>query len=394
VLDLLLPALRVPAEHEPAYTALKAQLPKHKQKFARGKQLVLQFPTRAEFEQAGEQLSLAGVPHEPVSEWAYRAITRDTAWGIPVPDIDPELAGKTLYVWPDSLIAPISFTKLALAARGEDPESYAAFWRDPEARIYQFLGQDNVFFYVLMQGALWLGTQDDPQRMPVAGELQLTDVLGCFHLTMGGEKMSKTRGNFYMGDQLLDEKGYHPDQLRYYLSQLGLPERLSDFDFAKLDERSAFLAGPINSALERPISACHSKFGGRVPLGTLLPEVERETLRIVQRYAKAMQRADYPGLLSELDQYARIVNSLFTRYRPHDDRHPEDARASALFSAFHVLKNLMIMLYPFVPTTMERLRESLALPPEVYRIDELGKGMAAGHAIGAQQSFFPPAHAG
>ena len=54
-------------------------------------------------------------------EWAHRSITRDIAWGIPVPDIDPDLAGKTLYVWPDSLIAPIAFTQVALAEKGLDP---------------------------------------------------------------------------------------------------------------------------------------------------------------------------------------------------------------------------------------------------------------------------------
>ena len=49
-----------------------------------------------------------------------------------------------------------------------------------------FIGQDNVYFYVVMQGALWLGTQDDPHRLPVAGELQLTDIVGAFHLLVGG----------------------------------------------------------------------------------------------------------------------------------------------------------------------------------------------------------------
>jgi methionyl-tRNA synthetase len=33
-------------------------------------------------------------------------------------------------------------------------------------RVTQFLGQDNVFFYVLMQGAMWLGTQDVPTGCP------------------------------------------------------------------------------------------------------------------------------------------------------------------------------------------------------------------------------------
>ncbi|HEY8430717.1 MAG TPA: class I tRNA ligase family protein, partial [Sandaracinaceae bacterium] len=321
-LDHLLPSLTIAAGDEAAYKAIKKDLPKHKQRYARGKQVELQFGSRADLETARRILAEHGIESQVADAWARRAITRDTPWGVPVPPIDPEIEGKTLYVWPDSLIAPISFTKLALKARGEDPAEYASYWCDPDARVVQFLGQDNIFFYVLMQGALWLGSQKDPHRLPERGELQLTDVFGCFHLMVGGEKMSKSRGNFYTADQLLDERGYSADQIRYYLSLLGLPEKPSDFDFAKLDERNAFLAGPMNAAFEKPISACHSKFGGRVPEGALNPKVAKETVRIVQRYTKAMQRADYPSLLFELENYARQINGLFAQYKPHDDRWP------------------------------------------------------------------------
>jgi methionyl-tRNA synthetase len=389
-LDKVLPALRFAGEHEARYKELKTTLPRHTSKYAPGKRVVLQFGNRDDLQSGRRALDAAQIPTELADEWGHRAITRDISWGIPLPDLDPELAGKTLYVWPDSLIAPISFCQMALMARGQERERYAEFWRDPAARVYQFLGQDNVFFYVLMQGAMWLGTQDDPHRMPLPGELQLTDVLGCFHLLVGGEKMSKSRGNFYTGDQLLDEKGYTADQIRHYLALLGLSEKPSDFEFDKLDERNRFLAGPLNAAFERPISAAHSKFAGRLPAGVLIDKVAAETVRMVQRYGKSMQRADYPNLLFEIENYARTINSLFTQYKPHDDRHPEEQRRNALYSAFYVLKSLMIMLYPFVPETMNRLRESLRLPPEVFRVDELGTPIPAGHEVGPKATYFPP----
>jgi methionyl-tRNA synthetase len=389
-LEKVLPSLRIDGEAEARYKELKASLPAHKSKYAPGKQLVLQFGNKVDHEAGRRALAAAGIPAAVADEWAHRSITRDIAWGIPVPaDLDPDLAGKTLYVWPDSLIAPIAFTQVALAERGLDPEGYAAYWRDPAARVTQFLGQDNVFFYVLMQGAMWLGTQDDPHRMPLPGELQLTDVVAAFHLLVSGEKMSKSRGNFYSGDQLLDEKGYAPDQIRYYLALLGLGDKSADFDFAKLDERNRFLAGPLNAAFERPISAAHSKFGGQVPAGELAPGVLEGTVRMVQRYVRAMERSDYPNMLFEIENYARLINSLFAQHKPHDDRHPEGARRNALYSAFYVLKNLMIMLYPFVPATMDRLRESLRLPPSVFRIDELGVPIPAGHEVGQKQAYFP-----
>jgi len=392
VLATVLPSLRFEGEHTEAFKEIKASLPKHKIRYGQDRRVVLQFGSKPEMDQARALLSDRGIPSATVEEWAHRSITRDVAWGIPLPtDVDPELGEKTLYVWPDSLIAPIAFTQVALAQKGQDPARYAEFWRDPEARIYQFLGQDNVFFYVLMQGAMWLGAQADPHRLPVAGELQLTDVFGCFHLLVGGDKMSKSTGNFFTGDQLLDEKGYTADQLRYYLALLGLPEKPSNFDFAKLDERNQFLAGPMNAAFEKPISAAHSKFEGKVPEGALIEKVVSDTIRIVQRYVRAMDRADYPTLLFEIENYARIINSLFAQFKPHDDRRPEEARKDALFSSFYVLKNLMIMLYPFVPRTMDQLRESLRLPPEVFTLTELGVPIPAGHVLGPKQPYFPSA---
>jgi methionyl-tRNA synthetase len=393
-LGAVLPSIRFDASNEARYKEIKPTLPKHKPRYAPGKKIALQFESKTDMALGAEELKKLGITTEPVDEWAHRSITRDVAWGIPLPDdLDPEMKGKTLYVWPDSLIAPIAFSKVALKESGRDPARYKEFWCNPNARVSQFLGQDNIFFYVVMQGAMWLGTQPDPQRAPQAGELQLTDIFGCFHLQVNGEKMSKSRGNWILGDQLLDEKGYTADQVRYFLATLSLPEKASNFDLATLEERNKFLAGPMNAAFEKPISAVHSKFGGRVPEGVLNEKVAAETLQIVRRYVKAMERAETSSLLGAIENYARQINSLFTQFKPHDDRHPEDSRRNALYSCFYVLKNLMILLYPFAPDAMNRLRESLRLPENVFRVEELGTAIPAGHEIGPKQSYFPSTEA-
>ena len=390
VIHTVLPSLTFDNIHESKYKEIKTTLPKHKSKYAAGKKVLLQFENKADLLQARAELEGHAISNALMDGWAHRSITRDVTWGIPMPaEFGPEMAGKTLYVWPDSLIAPIAFTQVALKQKGLDPAKYAEFWKDPESRIYQFLGQDNVFFYVLMQGAMWLGAQDEPNRLPKAGDYQLTDVFGCFHLMVDGEKMSKSKGNFFTGDQLLDEKGYSADQLRYFLALLSLPEKASNFDFATFHERNRFLAGPMNAAFEKPISACHTRFDGKIPDGVLMEKTETETLRMIQKYLRSMEKAEYSTLLYLIENYARQINSMFTQFKPHDDRFPEDVRRNALYSCFYVLKNLMIMLYPFVPETMDRLRQSLNLSPDVFRIEELGRPIPAGHVIGQKQQFFP-----
>ena len=386
--NTVLPTARFERTHEAAYKAQKKELPKHKMKYARGGRIALQFNDKPGMAAGRALLETAGVPTEVANEWAFRSITRDVTWGVSLPeDLDADLAGKSLYVWPDSLLAPISFSAAALEAQGRDPAELDAFWRDPEAKVYQFLGQDNVFFYVLMQGAMWLGTQADPHRMPEAGELQLTEILGCFHLLVNGEKMSKSRGNFLTAAGLLED--YDADQVRYYLALLGLSRKQSNFDLESFQARNRFLAGPMNAAFERPISAAHSRFEGKVPAGKLDEKVVIATARMVQRYTAAMKRAEYSSMLFDLENYARIINSQFAQYKPHDDRFDEEKRRDALYTCFMVLKTLMIMLYPFTPATMERLRESLQLPADVFSVDLLGTPMEDGHVLGAQQVYYP-----
>ncbi|MBO9667125.1 MAG: class I tRNA ligase family protein [Bdellovibrio sp.] len=375
--------------HEEKYKEIKATLPKHKSRYVPGKKVECLFDTKADLAQAQATLEAAGIPSVVTDKWGYRPITRDVSWGIPVPpEIDPDMKGKTLYVWPDSLIAPIVFTQVALKQSGRPVEQYKDFWCDPEATVVQFLGQDNVFFYVIMQGSMWLGHKQDPQQLPQKGDLQMTEILSVFHLMVNGEKMSKSTGNFYTGDQLL-EMGYSPDQVRYFLALLSLPVKASNFDFDHFAERNKFLAGPLNAALEKPLSACISKFDGKVPEGKLIGKAEAETVKLVQLYLRSMQKGDYAVLLGQIENYARQINSLFSQFKPHDDRAPEADRKDALFTCFYVLKNLMIMLAPFVPATMEEVRKSLNLPETVFRAEELGTGIPAGHVINPKGNFFP-----
>jgi methionyl-tRNA synthetase len=384
------PSISFSNQCEETFKGLKDHLPKHKSRYAPGKQIVAQFDNLTDLASARTLLQENGVETSLVDGWAHRSITRDVKWGIPIPPgVDAELEGKTLYVWPESLIAPISFTRAALAQKGQDEASWSEYWTNPDARVYQFIGQDNVYFYVLMQGAMWLGTQADPHRLPIDGELQLTDVFSRFHLHVDGEKMSKSKGNFYSADQLVDEMGFDPDQVRHFLALLSLTEKSSNFDFETFKERNRFLAGPLNAAFEKPIAAAQSKFNGVIPEGELIGKTEKETQKILMLYLRSMERADYSQLLFMIENYARIINGLFSQYKPHDDRHDEKQRKDALYSCFFILKNVMIMLYPFVPTTMDRLRRALNLPESVFSIDELLVPIAANHQLGEQQSFFP-----
>jgi len=390
VFGTVYPSVTFTNKSEADYKEVKETLPKHKSRYAPGKKVLVQFEQLEDLVEGRKLLEAKGIECELNDGWAHRSITRDVAWGIPVPtDIEDGMEGKSLYVWPESLIAPISFSKVALKKKGLDPELHKDYWCNPNAQVFQFLGTDNVFFYTLMQGSMWFGMQEDPMRQAVAGEFQQTDIFSNFHLQINGEKMSKSLGNFYTGDQLIDEMGYSADQVRYFLATLSLSEKGSNFDFDVFNNKNAFLAGPLNAAFEKPISACNSKFDGVVPKGKLIGKTEKETLKIVQQYTKFMEKAEYPKALGALENYARIINGLFNQFKPHDDRFPMEDRVDALYSSFYILRNILVMLSPFAPETMEKLRLSLNLPETVFSIDELIKEFPENHKIGEQSEYFP-----
>ena len=75
-------------------------------------------------------------------------LTGNIEWGVPAPNIE-ELENLTVWVWPESLWAPISFTKAYLEAQNKSCDSWKDYWCKKDAKVYQFIGEDNIYFYGL-----------------------------------------------------------------------------------------------------------------------------------------------------------------------------------------------------------------------------------------------------
>ena len=305
VYNTVLPTLTFSNEHEAAYKAIKAELPAHKSRYAPGKRVAVVCESKAALRAARERLEAEGIETQLDDGWAHRSITRDVGWGVPLPaDLDPDMAGKTLYVWPDSLIAPIAFTRVALGRRGALDDAWRSYWQDPAAEVVQFLGEDNVYFYVLMQGAMWLGTQSDPHRMPRPGEYQMTEVVGCHHLLVNGEKMSKSAGNFYTASSCWARWVTPP-------TRSGTSWPRWDWPIASRTSGSKRWTSATGSWPGR--STRRSKSRSRratpsstewCPHGELDAKVAEQTYRIVTTYLRSMDKISYVALLGDVENYA------------------------------------------------------------------------------------------
>src|SRR3712207_390599 len=159
------------------------------------------------------------------------AMPRDIDWGIPVPLPGwEENPAKRLYVWFDAVIGYLS-ASVEWARRTGDADAWKAWWTDPDAQSYYFMGKDNITFHSQIWPAELLGYDGRGAKGGSPGpygELQLpTEVVSSEFLTMEGRKFSSSRQVvIYVRDVL---ERYGPDALRYYLSIAG-PES-SDTDF-------------------------------------------------------------------------------------------------------------------------------------------------------------------
>jgi methionyl-tRNA synthetase len=76
-----------------------------------------------------------------------RAMTRDIDWGIPIPlEGWEDNPAKRLYVWFDAVIGYLS-ASVEWARRSGDPDAWKAWWTDPSAESYYFMGKDNITFH-------------------------------------------------------------------------------------------------------------------------------------------------------------------------------------------------------------------------------------------------------
>ena len=91
---------------------------------------------------------------------------------------------KRIYVWFENVVGYLSAAKEWAQLNGT-PEAWRDFWEDPAAKIYYFIGKDNIWFHTLS----W------PAQCLMFGDLNLPyDVPANQYVNFGGWKASTSLG--------------------------------------------------------------------------------------------------------------------------------------------------------------------------------------------------------
>ncbi len=270
-------------------------------------------------------------------------ITRDPPYfGFPV--TDPEFQGKFIYVWLDAPIGYLSsaehhFADEAPPDRRLSPEDMERTYLAPGApsRLEHFIGKDILRFHAVFWPAmLWAAGLKLPDRMPVHG-----------HLTVNGEKMSKSRGTFINARTYLDA-GLDPQLLRYYYAA-NLGAGIGDLDLSLEEFRNRINADLANNVanLASRVFALVGRAGGS------LSETPDERIAEAVRSALRSSRAAYLALETRevvrlVNQMAGLCNKRMQEAKPWEDPSSPGSR-TLLFSAAKALRAISTILWPVMP---------------------------------------------
>ncbi|MBR0230424.1 MAG: class I tRNA ligase family protein [Erysipelotrichaceae bacterium] len=384
--SLIPPMIYVRKEGLETYLKIKDQLPEHTcsdLENIKGS-FTIEFKVLKDREKACEILTANGVRYRTSKTLVPLRLTGNIEWGVPAPVLEGE-EGLTVWVWPESLWAPISFTKAYMERNGRPAEDYKDYWCDPEAGVYQFIGQDNIYFYGVAQMPMFMAQQGPaPVSIhPEKGQLCLPTLVANHHVLFLDKKASSSGAvKPPMAADLLNY--YTAEQLRAHFLGLALGNKSVSFmpkplnPNANPNEQDPVLAqgNLFTNVLNRLIRSCfytsQKYFDSHIPVGEVSEEVRKTAEETILKYEETMYRFEFHNVINILDTYIRQANKFWARNIGIADRENNDElRRQTLIDAFHMVRVACVLSHPVVPKGCEKTLDYLNLDERFWSWDHI-----------------------
>ena len=267
--------------------------------------------------------------------------------------------------------------------------SYAAA-EDLSARFwpptYHIMAQDILKFHGIIWPALLMSAGYElPEHLFIHGYLKL-----------GGEKMSKTRGNVMDPFPLIEQ--YGPDPFRFYCFRevnFGQDGTVGEDSFKA--RYNAELANELGNLLSRSTSMIGKYRGGcrarRARAGEDSP-LAAEAAEVAARTRQQLEAMDLSGALDTIWTLVRRLNRYVEEQAPWKQAKAGDDAAldATLWDLAEGLRLLAVLLHPFIPATSAAMLERLGLAatPEAVAWDQAAWGLLpAGATVIVGAPLFP-----
>ena len=299
-------------------------------------------------------------------------LTGNVEWGVDAPSLEG-LSDLTVWVWPESLWAPISFTKTYLEMQNKDSSEWKEWWCSKEARVYQFIGEDNVYFYGPVEMSMFMGQQgNNPAVDPPGGDLQLPDLIANSHLLFLDKKASSSgKVKPPMAKELLDY--YTAEQLRAHFLSFGLGIKSVSFKPKPLNPKGGSHGDPVlkegnllANVFNHTARSCFytvQRFNdGKIPVGEVSQDVLAEAAKTILEYEKSMYRYEFHLIMSLMDNYIRDANKYWSKkYKEYKDQGDINILMQLFIDAFHMLRTAAALMHPIAPKGTEKILDYLNL---------------------------------
>jgi methionyl-tRNA synthetase len=300
-----------------------------------------------------------------------RPITRDLDWGVPVPV--EGWNGKCIYVWFEAVIGYLSAT-IEWARINGQPEAWNAWWTDPAARAYYFIGKDNIFFHAaqwpaqlkgagVQFGEIFTGGEGAPLNLPY-------DVPANQFMNLEGQKISGSRNWAVWGLDFLSR--YDADPLRFYLTA-NMPElRDSDWDWAEFVARNNNeLVATWGNLANRVLAFTYKNWDGVIPDPGELRPADQEILAVIesgfQSVGEHLEAVRLRQALYEALRLASEVNKYLDTAAPwFEIKSNKAAAAKTVYTALRAIDSLKTLLAPVLPFSSQQLHTFLGYQTPLF----------------------------
>jgi methionyl-tRNA synthetase len=298
-----------------------------------------------------------------------RAVSRDLDWGVPVPVEGAK--GKVLYVWFDAPIGYISATK-------ELTPEWEKYWKDPETRMIHFIGKDNIVFHCIIF----------PAMLKAEGSFILPDnVPANEFLNLENDKISTSRNWAVWLHEYLEEFPGKQDVLRYTLCSNAPETKDNDFTWKDFQARNNNeLVAILGNFVNRTLVLTNNYYNGRVPERGATDEndnlVLAEIAVIKEKVEDSLETFRFREALKEAMNLARLGNKYLADAEPWKVIKTDPERVKTIMNiALQITASLTIVLEPFIPFSMDKLRKWLNI--DLLKWDDAGKDnlLKPGHLI-------------
>ncbi|MDU5110902.1 MAG: class I tRNA ligase family protein [Clostridium sp.] len=365
------PLIYVPRKYINDLRELEFKLPKHETIDEENKaSITFIFDKLEDRDKAKETLDNLNIYYTSGKTLVPFRLSGNITWGVKVPDKE-DLKDLTFWVWPESLWAPISFTKAYLESIGKNPNKYKCYWEDDDSMVYQFIGEDNIYFYSIAEMAIFIALKKAKGEEININDIKLPHIVPNKHILFMDKKASSSSDvKPPMADELLSF--YTSDQLRMHFMSLGLSSKSVGFKpqvYMKEEEKVGVdpvlkEGNLLTNVFNRLIRSCFytlQSLNEAIPKEEVSEKIKTLTEKAVLEYEKHMYNQDFHRIAYVLDDYIREINKHWS-----NNIKKEELKSEVLADCFYACKVIAVLIHPIAPEGCEMFKEYLNIDDKLW----------------------------